>query len=457
MIQNNLLYIIIIFIIGLIINITNPKKNLKEKKIKQMYTEYTYPKYNEEKMDKTAPIPSSSNPYLFIEQIKHYIYNGSKKKFNNYRVLDVGCGLGNELISISYSLTNFKNTEFVGIDLSPSSLKIFKQRLSKYNLENKIKLIEMSLFDLDPKIHGKFDLIICMGVLHHLEDPNLGLNVLKNVLKEDGFMNIMVYGRYGRTGVYQMQDLLKKINNNIKDFPTKIENYKNVYKQLPHNNWFKLGEHLIQDHKVSDEGIVDLLLHHQDRSYTVSELYEWINSNELNIVEFSPHNRYKYKYEINNIKYPNNIIHKYSINELFFGDIQKHMFYVSKKKNTKAKIDNLNNKLFLVLLVKGNLNKILNLYKINKVNKININSTLNYQISNKLIWHYDEKVVNISIDMNDIIYTILNNIDNKKTIKEIFDIVRKDLKIKTNNNDLLEIFKPIYKKFELYDLILLSK
>ena len=48
MIQNNLLYIIIIFIIGLIINITNPKKNLKEKKIKQMYTEYTYPKYNEE-------------------------------------------------------------------------------------------------------------------------------------------------------------------------------------------------------------------------------------------------------------------------------------------------------------------------------------------------------------------------------------------------------------------------
>ena len=43
---------------------------------------------------------------------------------------------------------------------------------------------------------------------------------------------------------------------------------------------------------------VDLLLHHQDRSYTVNELYEWINSSGLNIVEFSPHNRYKYKYKI---------------------------------------------------------------------------------------------------------------------------------------------------------------
>ena len=59
--------------------------------------------------------------------------------------------------------------------------------------------------------------------------------------------------------------------------------------------------------------------------------------------------------------------------------------------------------------------------------------------------------------MNNIIYTILNNIDNQKSIREIFDIVRKDLKIDLNNNKLLEIFKPIYKKFELYDLILLSK
>ena len=49
-----------------------------------------------------------------------------------------------------------------------------------------------------------------MGVLHHLENPKLGLNVLKNVLKDDGFMSIMVYGKYGRTGVYQMQDLMKK-------------------------------------------------------------------------------------------------------------------------------------------------------------------------------------------------------------------------------------------------------
>ena len=64
-------------------------------------------------------------------------------------------GLGDELISIGYLLSNFKNTELVGIDLSRTSLQIYKNRLPKYKQKNNIKLIEMSLFDLDPNIDGK--------------------------------------------------------------------------------------------------------------------------------------------------------------------------------------------------------------------------------------------------------------------------------------------------------------
>ena len=155
------------------------------------------------------------------------------------------------------------------------------------------------------------------------ENPQEGLNALKNVLTDDGFMFIMVYGTYGRTGIYQMQDLMKKINfnENTDDFPKKLKNFKTIYNKLPENNWFKKGEDLILDHKVSDEGIVDLILHHQDRSYNIQELYEWVNNSELNIVDFSVNDKYKYQYEIEGIKYPNNNIDKYLINEIFFGDI----------------------------------------------------------------------------------------------------------------------------------------
>ena len=338
-----------------------------EEKVKKMYTEYTYPNYSDY-MDKNAPIPYQYSNCLFLEQLNYYAYNG-KNDFNNFNILVAGCGLGGDLINMAYFLKNKKNSKLVGIDLSPTSLNICKKRIEKYNLKN-IKLIEMSLLNLDPNIHGKFDLIICIGVLHHLEDPSKGLNSLKNVLKDIGIMNIMVYGKYGRTGIYQMQDLLKKINIKEMDFSKKIENYKNLYKQLPRNNWFKLGEHLIGDHKVSDEGIVDLLLHHQDRAYSISELYEWVNNCNLKILEFAPHYRYKYKYNIPKIKYSDNNIDKYSINEIFFGDIIKHNFYVSKKVIKKCDINDLNNILILVCITKTNLTTITNKWLENKQNNI---------------------------------------------------------------------------------------
>ena len=427
--------------------------NTIEQKVKQMYSDYTYPKYDEY-MDKFAPIPHQYNDSLFLEQINHYIYKGKKTDFNSYNILVAGVGLGSDIINMGFFFKKYK-TRMVGIDLSPTSLDICKKRLYKYNLENDIDLIEMSLLDLNPTIHGTFDLIICEGVLHHLEDPQKGLDALKGVLKDDGCIHMMVYGKYGRTGVYQMQDLMKKINYNTKDFPNKIQNFKTIHKQLPENNWFKLGEHLISDHKVSDEGIVDLILHHQDRSYTIPELYEWINNSKLHIVDFSPETRYKYKYNISGITYSNNIINKYAINEIFFGDIIKHTFYVSKHTNTKASINNLDNIILLVCIRKENLDNILEYYKLNKINILTIHTTQEYKIEGAGFWSPFHNI-KFQIKMNDIIYTILNNIDNKKTTKKIFDSVREKLNIKHTNQQLLDIFKPIYETFELYDLLLLK-
>jgi len=428
-----------------------------EKKVKELYTQYTYPKYTEY-MDKFAPIPHQYCCNLFLEQINHYIYNGSKNNFDNYKILVVGVGLGSDIINMSYLLKTYKNIKLLGIDLSNSSINICKERIGKYNLDN-IELIEMSLLDLDPNTHGKFDLIISIGVLHHLENPVDGLNILKNLLEDDGFMSIMVYGKYGRTGIYQMQDLMKKINYNINDYPNKINNFKNIYKQLPQNNWFKKGEHLISDYNESDEGIVDSILHCQDRCYSIPELFNWINKCDLNIIEFSPDTRFKYKFDIENFNYPNNHIDKYSINELFFGDIIKHSFYIGKKtnSNTIAQIDNLNNILILVLITKEALDKILEYYLNNKYEKLNVNCSLTYKLDLEFMWYYsDEQFINLNFEINDIIYTILNNIDNKKTIREIFNIVRINLNISKNDLELLNIFKPVYVKFELYDMILLK-
>ena len=429
-----------------------------EERMKKMYTLYPYPNYDS-KIDKYSPIPAQFSPFSFLEQINHYLYNG-KKKFNNFRVLVAGCGIGGDVISLGFLLKEYKGSNILAIDISPESLRITKERIKLYNLDN-IEVIEMSLLDINPKDFGYFDFIICIGVLHHLGDPQSGLNKLRGVLKPDGGMYIMVYGKIGRTGVYQMQDLLKILNKNTNTFANKINNFKNIYSILPSSNWFIKNEDIMFDHKISDNGIVDEVLNLQDRAYTVKELYEFIKSVDMNIVEFSPIDRYKYKFPISNINYKNiSQIEKYSVNELFFGDICKHSIYISNRKNTIALIDDLNKIMILNFILRNNLLKIISCYECNnKLNKLNISSLqlMHLLPDSKFNWvNNSSNHVSFSFDINPYTCFILKSIDNKTSTLSIFNNLRNKFGVKYSNHSLLQMFKPIYKIFEMYDLILLK-
>ena len=426
--------------------------------MKKMYTLYPYPNYDS-KHDKYAPIPAQYSPFSFLEQINHYLYNG-KKNFNNFRVLVAGCGIGGDVVSLGFLLKEYKGSNILAIDISPESLRITKERIKLYNLDN-IEVREMSLLDINPKDFGYFDFIVCIGVLHHLEYPQSGLNKLRQVLKPDGGMYIMVYGEIGRTGVYQMQDLLNMVNKNTNNFANKIINFKNIYSILPSSNLLKKTENVICDHNTGDNGIVDELLNLQDRAYTVSELYKFVKSVGMNIVEFSPMDRYKYKFSIPNIDYKNiSEIEKYSINELFFGDICKHSIYISNRTNTIALIDDLDNIMIYNFILKESLLKIISYYESNnKLNKLNVSSLQLMHVlpDNKFNWHNNSSSrFSFSFSINPYIYFILKSIDNETSTLDIFNNLRNKFGIKCSNNSLLQMFKPIYKIFEMYDLILLK-
>ena len=321
----------------------------------------------------------------------------------------------------------------------------------------------MTLLDLDKKKHGSFDFILSIGVLHHLCDPVKGLNILKSVLKEDGGMYLMVYGKIGRMGVYQMQDMLKIINKNTITWDGKIDNYKIVYDNLPKKNWFKRSEDIIVDHRASDSGIVDLLLNVQDRAYTVRELYKYINDVGMNIVEFSPCERYKYKNKILGLDYTQcgiNQMDSYCINELYYGDICKHSFYISKQRNTKALLTNLDNIMILNFIFKNELDQIIEYFHKNEnLGNLTINGLkLRYKIPNtKYIWNFNKELIGLTFKITNNISYILKNIDNNTSTIKIFDNLRSDLNVKYTNDYLLREFLPVYNLFELYDFILLRK
>jgi 2-polyprenyl-3-methyl-5-hydroxy-6-metoxy-1,4-benzoquinol methylase len=209
-----------------------------------------------------------------LAMINHHCFAGRQTFGERFRVLVAGGGTGDATIFLAHQLRN-TDAEIVHIDMSSASIGIARQRAAIRNLDN-ITWINESLLSIPQLGLGSFDYINCIGVLHHLEDPDAGLRALTAVLKDDGAMAIMVYGRYGRAGVYQMQSLLRLINQHETTVGAKLANARALLEALPKTNWFKRGEDLIVDHlEGGDAGIVDVLLHACDRAYSVSELYAW--------------------------------------------------------------------------------------------------------------------------------------------------------------------------------------
>ena len=184
------------------------------------------------------------------------------------RILCAGCGSSQApLIAL-----NNPDCSVTGIDLSETSLAHTKRLRDKHGVTN-LDVRRMSLLDVGA-LKRSFDLIICTGVLHHLPDPDAGLKALADVLDPAGSMAIMLYGTAGRTGVYQLQDILRRLGAgpDAEGLALAREFLKFV---RPNHPLVSPTGKLPQD-LASDAGIVDMLLHPQDRAYTVPEVMAFV-------------------------------------------------------------------------------------------------------------------------------------------------------------------------------------
>ena len=163
-----------------------------------------------------------------------------------------------------------------GIDVSPTSLEhteLLKQKHDLTNLETQQLAVE-NAGDLDQR----FDFIVCTGVLHHLADPDAGLRALRSVLKPDGAMSLMVYAPYGRAGVYMLQDYCRKLG--IGTSKEEIDDLIAVVQQLPQFHPL-LGAQGGSREFPNADALADALLNPRDRSYSVPQLFEFIERNDL--------------------------------------------------------------------------------------------------------------------------------------------------------------------------------
>jgi SAM-dependent methyltransferase len=142
----------------------------------------------------------------------------------------------------------------------------------KYNLAN-LDLHHLPIESVR-EMGRTFDLVVCTGVLHHLPDPDQGLCALRDVLRPSGAMRLMVYARYGRAGIYMMQEYCRLLGSSasakdLRELGATID-------ALPADHPLPGVLRRTTDFR-RPEAIADALLHPQDRAYTVPELYAWLD------------------------------------------------------------------------------------------------------------------------------------------------------------------------------------
>lgn len=414
------------------------------KKVRDQYESYPYP-YREPSDESSRLVEVAIER---LDLINFYCFKGACD-FNQFRVLVAGGGTGDSVIFLAEQLKD-NTAEIWYVDISQASMEIAKQRAKERNLTN-INWLHGSLLSISEDI-GKFDYISCTGVLHHLDEPLLGLQSLKHLLNESGAMGLMVYGKYGRTGVYQMQQLMRMINANEEYLSNKVTNTKKILANLPETNWFTHNEKFIVDHiKGEDNGLVDLLLHEQDCAYSILEVYELLEQSGLQFVEFNDVKmRMSYRPEqyitdndlLKEIK-QRPIKEQHGIAELLVGAFKKHEFYASVSVDTKASFSTLSNvPFFFPRSLYDNLGSQLAEAMLANANK---------SISMKHISGFE-----FDLAASQLNYLIFKNIDGKNTLQVIFDLVRTELKEQSlDNNQLVAYFSQCVKPFRQLDWILL--
>ena len=378
---------------------------------------------------------------------------------------------------------NHTNAEVVYLDFSTTSMKIAQERAQIRRLKSIIWV--QSWIEGVPQLGiGKFHFSQCSGVLHHLKSPTKGLKVLKDALHEHVGMEVMVYATIGRTGLYQMQDLLRRANRGSIGISEEIKNAKSVLNTMPETNWFKQSEDFLRDHKtMGDTGIYDLLLHKRDVSYDIPNLYNWITNAGLYLTTFAhfvSRGKLTIEYAIRNYASLTRLKHLLStrqlqtICELVHGDIIKQIPYISKIANSEAVLDDPLNNLYIygspMFLRDALLNK--SNYKTFAGNKTYFFSQLHdlflYQsdVNPKMLPGELKKAVSSKrsitfawpvTEFKTFMINCLLESNRGKSLFSIFSDFRKKTPTNASNEDLLESAKNFYAETKYAGLFLLRK
>jgi 2-polyprenyl-6-hydroxyphenyl methylase/3-demethylubiquinone-9 3-methyltransferase len=131
--------------------------------------------------------------YIKDNLVEDFNIKFSDKPFKNIRILDIGCGGG--LLSEPMSRLG---AHVVGIDASKKNIEVAKFHAKKNNLKIDYKVASPEKL----KTKVKFDVILNMEIVEHVEDINFFIKESSKLLRKNGIMFIATLNKTLKSYVF---------------------------------------------------------------------------------------------------------------------------------------------------------------------------------------------------------------------------------------------------------------
>ena len=240
--------------------------------VQSQYEENPYPRW--------MRLPKKSGKTLLNSYIQSKFPSSTFKRLSNDlnpEILIAGCGTGQHPIETAQ---RFHGANILAVDLSMSSLAYAKRKTIELGIGS-IQYAQADLLKLR-SLGRTFDVIESVGVLHHLENPFEGWEVLLSLLRPHGLMRLGFYSELARQDIVKVRNLI--IQKGIGSSPREIRDYRKHLLDLTDLKDYDFRT--TSSDFFSASAFRDLLFHVYEHRMTLPILANFCKAHDLNFLGF---------------------------------------------------------------------------------------------------------------------------------------------------------------------------
>jgi len=240
-------------------------------KVREQYEEHPYPRWRYTYKNLHSSFLIRLNNEINPNKVEY------SNKFVNPNILIAGCGTGQHTTTVE----RYQNANILGVDLSLASLAYAKRKTDELELKN-IDFLHADILQLN-NLNKKFDVIECVGTLHHMQDPLAGLKILLDLLEPHGFMKLGLYSEIARQSVVKARKLIKR-----KKFKNTVEDIRNFRESIINEKQDPLLQKIFQSKDFYSTSMArDLMFHIQEHRFTLPEISKILKNLNLEFLGFA--------------------------------------------------------------------------------------------------------------------------------------------------------------------------